>query len=98
MIARPRSAAQEDSMSQQARRMLVCIVWFAVGILLIWRGLPYTGLTASDAATRDFTPIPAESTWIALAAAVVLGLGKGFSALKKGARRAATQIVARGER
>ena len=25
-------------MSQQARRMVVCVVWFAVGVLLVWRG------------------------------------------------------------
>ena len=85
-------------MSQQARRTLVCIVWFAVGIMLIVRGLPYTGLIASDPATRDFTPLAGNSVWIALAIAVVLGVGKGFTALRKGARRAATQIEARGER
>jgi len=85
-------------MSQQARRTLVCILWFAVGIMLIVRGLPYMGLTSSDAATRDFTPLSGNNVWIALAIAVVLGVGKGFTALKKGARRAATQIVARGER
>ena len=85
-------------MTQQARRVLVCILWFAVGIMLIVRGLPYVGLVSSDPATRDFNPIPEKYLWIALAAAVVLGIGKGFSALKKGARRAATQIAARGER
>ena len=84
-------------MSQQARRWLVCLVWFAVGVMLIWRGLPYMGLTESDAATRDFTPLAGSQVWIALAAAIVLGLGKGFTALRKGARRAATQIVGRGE-
>jgi hypothetical protein len=66
--------------------------------MLVVRGLPYTGLTASDVATRDFTPLAGNSMWIALAIAVVLGVGKGFTALRKGARRAATQIVARGER
>ena len=84
-------------MSQQARRRLVCLVWFAVGVMLVWRGLPYMGLTASDASTRDFTPLAGSQIWIALAAAVVLGLGKGFTALRKGARRAATQITNRGE-
>ena len=85
-------------MSQQSRRMLVCILWFAVGVMLVVRGLPYTGLMPSDAATRDFTPLAGNHVWIALAAAVVLGIGKGFTALRKGARRAATQIEARGER
>ena len=85
-------------MSQQARRALVCILWFAVGVMLIVRGLPYTGLTSSDVATRDFTPLSGNNVWIALAIAVVLGVGKGFTALKKGARRAATQIQAHGER
>ncbi len=85
-------------MSQQARRMVVCVVWFAVGILLVWRGLPYAGLREGDAATPDFTPLAGSQTWIALAAALVLGLGKGFTMLKKGARRAARQIVDRGER
>lgn len=85
-------------MSQQARRVLVCILWFAVGIMLIVRGLPYAGVTPSDVATRDFTPLSGHNVWIALGLAVVLGIGKGFTALKKGARRAATQIAARGER
>ena len=85
-------------MSQQARRTLVCILWFAVGVMLVWRGLPYTGLVSSDAATRDFTPLSGSHVWIALALAVVLGIGKGFTALRKGARRAATQIASRGER
>lgn len=85
-------------MSQQARRMVVCLVWFAVGVMLVWRGLPYAGLRESDAATRDFTPLAGSQTWLALAAALVVGVGKGFTALKKGARRAARQIADQGER
>ncbi len=85
-------------MSQQARRMVVCVVWFAVGVMLVWRGLPYAGLRESDAATRDFTPLADGQTWIALACALVVGAGKGFTMLKKGARRAARQIVDCGER
>jgi len=85
-------------MSQQGRRFLVCVVWFAVGVMLIVRGLPYAGVTPSDISTRDFTPLSGHNVWIALGLAVVLGIGKGFTALKKGARRAATQIAARGER
>lgn len=85
-------------MSQQARRWVVCVVWVAVGVLLIWRGLPYAGWNAAEADRTDFTPLAGNDRWIALAFAVVLGLGKGFTALRKGARRAATQIVRRGER
>ena len=84
-------------MSQQARRMVVCVVWFAVGVLLVWRGLPYAGLRESDAATRDFTPLAGSQVWIASAAALVVGLGKGFTMLRKGARRAARQIADKGE-
>lgn len=85
-------------MSQQARRTLVCILWFAVGAMLVVRGLPYTGLRFSDTATRDFTPLSGQDVWIGLAAAIVLGIGKGFTALRTSARRAATQIVDHGER
>lgn len=85
-------------MSQQTRRTLVCILWFTVGAMLLVRGLPYTGLRSSDPATRDFTPLSGIDIWIAEAFAIVLGIGKGLTALKKGARRAATQIVGRGER
>jgi hypothetical protein len=64
-----------------------------VGLLLIWRGLPYAGLRASD----GFVGLAGANTWIALAIAVVVGIGKGMSALKKGARRAVTHIVRQGE-
>ncbi len=71
----------------------MCVVWFAVGLMLIWRGLPYLGLRDVEGVTGLLPP----NTWYALAAAVVLGIGKGMSALKKGARRAVTHIVKSGE-
>lgn len=80
-------------MSQSGRRMVVCVLWIAVGLFLIWRGLPYAGFRSDP----DVTSLHGDQRWIALAAAVVLGLGKGFTMLRKGARRAATQIVAKGE-
>jgi len=81
-------------MSQQGRRLLVCIVWMAVGLLLIWRGLPYAGFRSDPTVTS----LHGNQRWIALAIGLVLGLGKGFTMLRKGARRAATQIVSQGER
>jgi hypothetical protein len=75
----------------------VCFVWFAVGVMLIARALPYLGLRPSDPATRDFTPLAGSEVWIALAAALVVGVAKGFTMLRKGARRAAKQIEDRGE-
>ncbi|MFT7462838.1 MAG: hypothetical protein ACI9EF_001180 [Pseudohongiellaceae bacterium] len=80
-------------MSIAARRGLVCVLWFAVGIMLIYRGLPYTGLIDNP----DIVGLSGNDSWIALAASIVIGIGKGFSALKKGARRAVTQIVSKGE-
>ena len=80
-------------MSQSGRRMVVCVLWVAVGCMLIVRGLPYAGWRIDP----DVTGLHGDQRWIALAASVVLGLGKGFTMLRKGARRAATQIVARGE-
>jgi hypothetical protein len=80
-------------MSQQGRRGVVCVVWMAVGVLLIWRGLPYTGLRQ----VAGVQALSGAQTWIALACGLVLGFGKGFTALRKGARRAAAQIVSRGE-
>ncbi len=86
-------------MSIQGRRMIVCIVWVAVGVMLIWRGLPYAGLRA-DAdvqATLGEHVLSGTNSWIALGLGVIVGIGKGMSALKKGARRAVTHIVAKGE-
>lgn len=80
-------------MSIAARRLVVCVLWFAVGVMLIVRGLPYTGLVES----ADIVGLSGSDSWIALAAAAVIGVGKGFTALKKGARRAVTQIVKQGE-
>ena len=80
-------------MSQHGRRMLVCILWMAVGLMLIWRGLPYAGFRADPA----ITALHGNQRWIALLAGLVLGLGKGFTMLRKGARRAAAQIVSQGE-
>jgi len=81
-------------MSQQGRRQLVCVLWIAVGLLLIWRGLPYAGLVADERVTG----LHGDQRWIALLVALVVGLGKGFTMLRKGARRAVAQIVSKGER
>ena len=80
-------------MSIQARRNVVFLVWAAVGVMLIWRGLPYTGLREAP----DVVGLEGNDRWIALAAAVVVGVGKGFTALRKGARRAVTHIESKGE-
>ncbi len=80
-------------MSQQGRRWVVAVVWVAVGIMLIVRGLPYAGLRHVDGVVA----LTGQDTWVALAFAAALGIGKGFTFLKKGARRAAAQIVAKGE-
>ncbi|RKY18462.1 MAG: hypothetical protein DRQ55_13260 [Planctomycetota bacterium] len=69
------------------------VIWVAVGILLIWRGLPYTGLREN----ADIVGLAGNERWIALGCGVILGIGKGMSALKKGARRAVRQIVDKGE-
>jgi hypothetical protein len=79
--------------SRQGRRLVVAVVWVAVGLMLIWRGLPYVGLRADPGVAG----LSGNDTWIALAVAVVVGLGKGFTMLRKGARRAAAAIEKRGE-
>jgi hypothetical protein len=79
-------------MSIQGRRNVVFVVWAAVGVMLVWRGLPYTGFRE----VVDVTALQGDSRWIALAAAVVVGIGKGLTALKKGARRAVTHIESQG--
>jgi len=76
------------------RRLAVCVVWIAVGLLLIWRGLPYAGLRERP----DVTGLAGADTWIALGLGLLVGIGKGLTALKKGARRAARHIVDQGER
>jgi hypothetical protein len=80
-------------MSQQGRRTVVMVVWVAVGVMLIVRGFPYAGLIEDP----DIVGLTGYNTWIALALGVMLGIGKGLTALKKGARRAVTQIVSKGE-
>ncbi|MDG2149883.1 MAG: hypothetical protein P8N09_10195 [Planctomycetota bacterium] len=80
-------------MSIQGRRNVVFVVWAAVGVLLIWRGLLYTGFREE---TVDVTALHGNDRWIALGAALIVGIGKGFSALKKGARRAVTHIEKQG--
>jgi hypothetical protein len=82
------------AMSQSGRRLVVCILWVAVGVMLIWRGLPYTGFRADP----NVTGLHGDQRWIALLAGVVVGAGKGFTMLRKGARRAVRQIVDQGER
>lgn len=86
-------------MSIQGRRAIVCVVWFAVGLLLIWRGLPYAGLREDAAVAETLGPhaLSGSNSWIALGLGVVVGIGKGMSALKKGARRAVRHIVDQGE-
>ena len=80
-------------MSIAGRRNVVCVVWIAVGVMLFWRGLPYTGLRADP----DVVGLTGSNVWIALALGVVVGIGKGMSALKKGAKRAVRHIVDQGE-
>jgi len=81
------------SMSQQGRRWIVAVVWVAVGIMLIVRGLPYAGLRHSP----DVVGLTGNDTWIALGLGLLVGLAKGFTLLRKGARRAVANIVQRGE-
>lgn len=86
-------------MSIQGRRAIVCVVWIAVGLLLIWRGLPYAGLRddADVAAALGEHVLSGNDRWIALGLGILVGIGKGMSALKKGARRAVRHIVDKGE-
>jgi len=79
-------------MSIAGRRNVVFVVWAAVGAMLVWRGLPYAGFRSAP----DVTGLAGNDRWIALAAALVVGAGKGFTMLRKGARRAVTQILAKG--
>ncbi len=79
-------------MSISARRNVVFLVWAAVGVMLIWRGLPYTGFRELP----DVVGLEGNDRWIAVAVAIVVGFGKGFTALRKGARRAVTHIEKQG--
>ena len=80
-------------MSVMGRRNIVCVFWICVGIMLFWRGLPYAGLRELP----DVAGLTGTSTWTALGFALVVGIGKGFTALRKGARRAVTHITRQGE-
>jgi hypothetical protein len=80
-------------MSQQGRRRVVAVVWIGAGIFLFIRGMPYNGLWHST----EVVSLSGNDTWIALGIGLLVGLAKGFTLLKKGARRAVTNIVKRGE-
>ncbi len=79
-------------MTVSGRKNLVSLVWIAVGVMLIWRGLPYAGLIEDP----EIVGLTGSNRWIALAIAVVVGIGKGMSALKKAGRRAVTYIESKG--
>lgn len=80
-------------MSVNGRRNVVAVIWVAVGVLLFWRGMPYLGLSEDP----DIVGLTGSDTWIALAIAVVVGVGKGMTALRKAARRLARRIEDQGE-
>ncbi|MHC4938387.1 MAG: hypothetical protein ACYTHK_05410 [Planctomycetota bacterium] len=80
-------------MTVSKRRAVVSLVWTVVGLLLIWRGLPYVGLRDDPAVVG----LAGAETWAALAVAVVIGIGKGMSALRKAAHRAVAHIARQGE-
>lgn len=80
-------------MSISGRRFLVCLVWSAVGVMLILRGLPYAGFCEGV----DVAHLEGSERWIAIGAAVLVGCGKGFTVLKKSARRIVGNIIQRGE-
>ena len=81
------------AMSQQGRRRVVAVVWMAVGLMLIVRGLPYAGLLHFG----DTVGLTGNDTWIALGLGIVVGIAKGCTLLRKGARRAVRNIVDAGE-
>ena len=81
-------------MSIAGRRNIVAVIWTLVGVLLFWRGMPYAGLREAP----DVVGLAGANTWIALGIALVVGVGKGMTALRKGARRSVTYIERQGER
>ncbi len=81
-------------MTRMQRRWLVCVLWVAIGLLLIWRGLPYAGFRAEE----GIVALSGLDRYYALGLAFVVGVGKGFTALRKGARRIAGSIERAGER
>ena len=80
-------------MSITARRWLVGIVWTAVGLMLVWRGLPYAGFRHVAAVQG----LAGTSRWLALGLGLVLGVAKGATALRRSARKAVAGIVGRGQ-
>ncbi len=86
--------SDSEGLTLGARRAVVAVIWVAVGLLLFVRGLPYAGLIDDP----DIVGLSGSQTWIALAAGVLVGVAKGFTALRKGARRAVRHLVNSGER
>lgn len=83
-----------SDMSQQGRRTVVAVIWIAVGVFLIWRGLPYAGFRTDPDVVVSLS---GGERWAALGFGLLLGIGKGFTALRKAARRVATRIETQGE-
>lgn len=81
-------------MSIAGRKTVVTLTWAAVGLMLIWRGLPYAGFREVDGLDAALS---GSDRWIALGAALIVGIGKGMTALRKGARRAVTHIEMRAQ-
>jgi hypothetical protein len=80
-------------MTISGRRKVIGLLWAAVGLLLVWRGLPYTGLRAVPAVRG----LAGSSRWLALALGALLGVAKGLTALRRSARSVVHGITARGE-
>ena len=68
-------------MSVQGRRNVVCVVWAAVGVLLVWRGLPYTGFRE----VPEIVGLRGSNSWIAVAAFAVVLSGCELEVLNPGA-------------
>lgn len=80
-------------MSISGRRKIIGVLWAVVGLLLVWRGLPYLGLRT----VPEVRGLEGASRWLALGLGALLGVAKGLTALRRSARSAVRGITVRGE-
>ena len=88
-----RWGAEDFDLSLQGRRYIYAGVWLFATCILFSRGLPYLGLLPGDVEVT----LEGTDRWLALAIALVIGLLKGSTVLRKSGLKAVTRMKAQGE-
>jgi len=80
-------------LSLQGRRYIYAGIWLFATCILFSRGLPYLGLAPGDVEVS----LGGTDRWLALAIAVVIGILKGSTVLRKSGLKSVARMRAQGE-